>query len=277
MKLTDSQIAAYPEYAQESTGAPRFPVYPVINDEPKAYSTPADGIAPLDLGQGLVDRYGFHYIYVRAQAAFAKGQWATLGANPTEAAVQAPDAVADNIHVIKTNFTGLTKGEESGNFLHVGNTTGSICDLKLILDNTTTAAGVTYITISQLQFFQGRGGYDGNAPAAAYAAAGSELSIVRPYQVAVGGNDGECFGIAMGAITSGRNTLLQTTGLASVLGVAATTFTDNALVYTQAAGEVSVTAAAIAGVGIVGLSKSAYAGANSVTVPVWLMNIESKW
>lgn len=277
MKWTDSQIAAYPEYAQESTGGPRFPVYPNINDEPSAYNTPSDGVAPLELGQMMTDRYGHHYLYVRAQAGLSRGQCVTLAANPAEGAVQAADATADNIHVIKTNFAALVANAEVGNFLSVSNTTGSIADLKLIYGNTATSGGVSYITISRMQYFIGRGGYDGNAPAAAYAAAGSELSLIRPYQVGVCGNDGECFGVAMGTVTAGNNTIVQITGLAMVLGVAGTTFTDNALVYTQAAGEVSVTAAAIAGVAVVGLSKSAYAGANSIPVPVWLTGIEAKW
>src|SRR5688572_26231938 len=103
MHLPSSNIAAWPEYAQESTGGPRFPVYPVVDQSPTAQGNVGTGYAPLVLGQPVIDRYGFEYLFVRAQAAFAKGQWATIGANPAEGAVQATDATADNIHIVKTN------------------------------------------------------------------------------------------------------------------------------------------------------------------------------
>jgi hypothetical protein len=271
-----SDVAAYPEYAQESTGGARFPVYPVINEATSAHSLTSTGHGPLRLGQPVIDRYGFRFMYCRAQAGLVVGQVVTLAANPTEGAVQTADSTADNIHVIKTNLASLVANAEVGNFIHFGNTTGSVGDLKLILANTATVSSVAYITISKINEFMGRGDqYDGNAPAAAYATSGSEVSLIRPYQVGVAGANALAFGVAMGTVTSGNNTLVQTVGLASAKGKAADAFTDNGRVYTAATGEVSITAGDEEA--LVGLSKSAYAGANSVTVPVWLVNVQGKW
>lgn len=274
MRRTDSQTAAYPIRSQEPETGISFPQFPVVNQSNTAYPAPSDGTAPLALGQAVVDRHGFLYLYVHTTGALAVGEVCTFSANVTEGAIQAPDTVADNIHVLTTDLAGISEGVEIGNFLHIGNTTGSIGDLKVIKDNTATVGGTTYFTISRKQIFQGRGGYDGDAPAAAYAAAGSEVSLIRPYRVVRAVEANEPVGIAMGTVTSGNCTLIQIEGLAQVSGVAGTTFVDNALVYTKAAGQVSVTA----GTGlIVGRSKSAYAGANSVLVPVWLTDISSNW
>jgi hypothetical protein len=278
MHIALSLEACFPEYAQESTGGPRYPVYPVIDQAPSANSTAntGTGYGPLRLGQSMVDRYGNEFLYLRAQAGFAKGQICTLGANPTEGAISAADTVADNIHVLKTTIAGITvANQEAGNFLHIGNTTGSIGDIKLILANTATVGGVTYFTISSTQFFMGRGGYDQNAPAAAYAAGGSEVSLIRPYQVGVCGSNGLAMGVAMGTVTSGNNSIFQIVGLAACLGKAADAFTDNGRTYTVASGEVSITAGDEEA--LVGLSKSAYAGANSVTVPIWLTGVKANW
>ena len=278
MRIALSLDACFPEYAQESTGGPRFPVYPVIDQSPSANAAgnTGTGYGPLRLGQNMVDRYGHEYLYVRAQAALTIGQVVTLAADPAEGAVQAPDTVADNIHVVKTNITGILANDEVGNFIHFGNTTGSIGDLKLVLANTATVGGFTYFTISIKNLFTGRGNqYDANAPAAAYAAAGSEVSLIRPYQVGVCGLNGTAGGVAMGTVTSGNNTLIQYAGLALCSGKAADAFTDATRVYAVAAGQVSITAGDEEA--LVGISKSAYAGANSVTVPVWLTNLRGRW
>jgi hypothetical protein len=279
MRRTDSQHAAYPIVANEVATLSVFPAYAVVNDKPSAYTTPGDGIAPLVLGQHVVDKYGHSYIYVRAGAALAIGQVVTLLDNPAEGAVQAADTVADNIHIVKVSAAGLTANSEVGNFIQFNNSTGSIGDLKLIKANTATVGGNAYITISVLNHFQGRPVYDGDAPAAAYLAATSEVSIIRPWNVDVAGDNEAPYGIAMGTVTSGNNTLVQIEGLAHVLGAAGTSFTDGAPVYTAAAGEVDVTDP-LTGPGVtsrVGFSKSAYAGANSVKVPVKLAHIACKW
>lgn len=280
MKRTDSQVAAFPIVANEVATGAVFPAYAAINDKPSAYTTPADGINPLVLGQVVADKYGHAYIYVRADEALAVGQVVTIEANVAEVAVLATDTVADNIHVVKTAHTGLTAGAEVNNFLHFANSTGSIGDLKLIKANTTsTATPSTYFTISKINTFQGRPRYDGDAPAAAYAVATSEVSLIRPWRVKVCGDNLAPYGIAMGTVTSGNNTLVQIEGLAMVVGVAGTSFTDLAPVFTAAAGEVDVTdPLTVLGVtSRVGLSRSAYGGANSVKVPVHLQGISCKW
>jgi len=279
MKRTDSEQASFPIRAVQGEGGVSFPVFPVINDDPSAFTTPADGIAPLVLGQHVVDKHGHSYIYVRAGAALAVGQVVTLFGNITEAAVQATDATANNIQVVKLNTAGILAGAEVGNFLHFGNTTGSIGDLKVIKANTATAGGNAYFTISQRDIRFGRGGFDADAPASAYLAAGSEVALIRPYFVDVAGDNASAYGVAMGTVTSGNNTLVQIEGLARCKGVAATAFTDGAPVFTAAAGEVDVTDPLTApGVTArVGFSKSAYGGANSIQVPVMLANISSKW
>lgn len=83
----------------------------------------------------------------------------------------------------------------------------------------------------------------------------------------------------MGTVTSGNDTIIQIEGLAMVQGVAGTSFTDLAPVYTAAAGQVDVTDPLTApGVtSRLGYSRSAYGGANSVNVPIWLSNISGKW
>lgn len=275
MRRTDSLTAAYPIRSTEGETTKAFPQFPVINQINNAYPATSDGTAPLVLGQTVLDKYGFLYIYVQATEGLAAGQVVTYSDNISEGAIQATDSVADNIHVLKVNFTGLTAGEEVGNFLHIGNSTGSIGDLKLIKKNTTSAGGNTYFTISGKQIFQGRSGYDADAPAAAYAAAGSEVSLIRNFRVQICGADELACGVSMGTVTSGYDTLVQIEGLASCKGKAADAFTDNGRVYSVASGEVSITAGAEEAV--VGHSKSAYAGANSVLVPVWLSNISGKW
>lgn len=274
MKRTDSQVAAYPIVAREVTTLSAYPAYDVVNDKPSAYTTPADGINPLVLGQHVVDRDGKSYVYVRAGAALAGGQVTTLLANISEGAIQTADSTGDNIHVLKTNFAGLTANSEVGNFIHIGNSTGSIGIVKKIKANTATVSSVAYITISKITTLQGRPVYDGDAMAAALATSGSELSLIRPYYVDVCGADGTAMGISQGVVTSGNNTLVQIEGLAEVLGVGATSFTDGARTYAAAAGEIDLAGDEEA---FVGLSKSAYAGANSVKVPVWLMGLSCKW
>ncbi|MGH9845209.1 MAG: hypothetical protein ACREEM_41360, partial [Blastocatellia bacterium] len=98
-------------------------------------------------------------------------------------------------------------------------------------------------------------------------------------RVEISGDNEAPFGVAMGTVTSGNNTLVQIEGIAMCKGVAATSFTDMAAVYTAAAGEVDVTDPLTA-VGVtarVGFSRSAYGGANSVLVPVHLIGISAKW
>jgi hypothetical protein len=280
MKRTDSQLAAYPIVANEVATLSVFPAYPAINDKPSAYTTPADGINPLVLGQHVVDKYGHSYIYVRADEALVVGQVVTILADPAESAILATDTVADNIHVLKTTNASLVAGAEVGNFLHIANSTGSVGDLKLIKANTTsTATPSTYFTISMKNTFQGRPVYDGDAPAAAYIVATSEIALIRPYHVEVAGDNEAPYGVAMGTVTSGNNTLVQIEGLAMVLATGGVSFTDLAPVYTAAAGVVDITDP-LTGPGMtarVGFSRCNYGGANGIKIPVHLQGISCKW
>lgn len=286
MFLPEQHSGSYPQFAVESQGGPRFPSFPVINDPPAgpfAGATAAGsftGYSPLVLGQPTLDKDGNHFIYVRATAALAVGQVVSLAANPAAGVVAATDTVADNIHVIATTVTAATgKNSEVGNFLALQNSTGSLTFLKYIKGN--TGGANAYFTISEKTIFIGLGGataatarYDGDALPAAFTQSGSTVQLIRPYHVKVGAATETAYGVAMGTVTSGNNTIVQTTGLASVLGVAGTTFTDNALVYLKTAGAVSVTAGTDT---IVGQSKTTYAGANAIVVPVWLNKVEANW
>jgi hypothetical protein len=275
---------SYPAFAQESQGGPRFPQFPLVNDPPTGpYAGATSGFTgypPLALGQPIVDRNGFHFLYVRASEALALGNWVSLSDNPAAGVVSAADTTGDNIHVIRTTITAATgKNSEVGNFLALQNSTGSLTALKVIKGN--TGGANAYFTISEKTIFIGLGGtaatnarYDGDALSAAFTAAASTAQLIRCYQVQAGAATEAPMGIAMGTVTSGNNTIIQTTGLAAALGVGATTFLDNAATYAKAAASVSVTAGSDV---LIGLSKSTYAGANAITVPVWLLGIEANW
>jgi hypothetical protein len=233
MLLTDGLTGSYPAFIQESIGGGSYDNYPAI-DEALTQKNPN---LPLRLGSVLQDRDGVLYTYLRATSAFTRGQVATYSANVT-GTVSTADATGDNIHVIKTNITGITtKNQEIGNWL-VFKAADFATVRRRIKANTATSGGSTYFTISVKDVKFGRGGYDADAPAAAIAGT-SVVHIFRPYHVAPCGLNGTGVGVANSAITSGNCGLFVVSGFCLILSDgSADAITDNGPMLTIAAGQV---------------------------------------
>lgn len=262
MHLTDSQIAAYPEYIQEGSGGGSYDNFPSIN-EPISQKSPN---APLRLGQVIFDRDGKGYIYARATAALVKGDVCAMSANIT-GTVQTADATGNNIQVIKTDFAGLTLNGEKGNWILFA--AGGLATVwRRIKRNTATSGGVSYVTISEKNTLAGLRGYDPDAPAAAIAGT-TAIQLYRPNHVAVCGAGGYPVGISRGAVDSGNCTLLAMHGLHLVKAVGTTdALTDNGPVVTAASGNVKGPAGAgmsgLEAFTAVGVAKFAHNGASAL-------------
>lgn len=214
MHLTDSQIAAYPEYIQESVGMGSYDNFPDINESP----TQTAPNAPLRPGQIIFDRDGKGYMYVRTSGAMVKGDLVKASDLGTGFTVQTADATGNNIQVIKTDITGCTLNSEKGNWLLFA-AAGLATVWRRIKANSLTTGGVTYFTISVKNTIAGQRGYDPDAPAAAIAA-GTSVSLWKPHTVAVCGVQGYAVGVSRNTVTSGYNTLIGVHGvhLAKVVG-----------------------------------------------------------
>lgn len=259
--------AGFPEYAGESTGGVSYPVFPTINDSPYQ-QTPN---APLQLGDKIIDRFGYSYVYVRAAAALAVGQVVTLAANQTGTV-----SAGTTTSLIKTNITTTLDEASIGSFITVSGTTQV---QKKIKNQVINAGGAKigantnfYVSINDTRL--GRGGADGDV-LAAVPTTSDPVHIVRPYSVDVCGNAGFPCGVALGTVTSGYRTLVQVSGLARVNSVGSTTaIADNGLVVCIASGSVKgLNAEALSTV--LGLAKQAYAGAAALQ-PIWLWDIEDR-
>lgn len=276
MHESGSFIAAFPERSQEPETGITFPAYPLIDESPNAnqFSGTYTGYAPLVLGQPVIDKYGFRHLYVRARAALAAGNVVTLAANVT-GTVQAPAGVADNVSIILANHAGITAGGEVGNFLGFSNATGEVGAIKLIKANTATSGGNVQYTISRGSILQGLNRADGDAFAAAVAT-GTNVQLIRPYNVAVAGAASLPMGIAQGVVTSGNNTLVQYTGLALALYPTGQALVDGDLVTSAASGKfIEFAAGAEHLVG--GVAKNAITTDADTLVPTWLVEMETRW
>jgi hypothetical protein len=272
-RVKGTMISAYPVFSQESTGGVSYPAFPLINDSP-AQQTPS---APLHLGDKLIDKYGYSYVYVRAAAALAVGQVVKLAADTT-GTISAGTTTA----LIKTNITTTIDEAQIESFLSGIATTGGATQVftKKIKNQVINAGGAKigantnfYIAINDPRF--ARGGTDGDVLGFT-PTTGDDLNIIRPYSVDVCGAAAAAevpVGVALGTVTSGNRTLVQVSGLARVLGVGTgTAITDNATVITGAAG---VVLGGTTAPSVVGIAKIASALASRLT-PIWLLDLDGR-
>lgn len=272
-RFQSTMIGSFPEFAGDSVGGPSYPCYPVINDAP-LQQTPN---APAQIGDILVDRYGFQYAYVRAVAALAQGQVCKYAG-----ALAGTVSAATTSAVINTNITTTLNESILLSFLACSGNTGTPF-IKIIKGQTAIGTN-TQFTISKLSVLFGLGGARDGDNLSFTPTTGDAVAVVRAYSVDVAGIADSPVGVALGTVTAGNRTLIQVSGLAQVLAVGSTdALADNGPAVTAAAGVVKGTlgtataASAVAeSKSIVGTSKVVWAGASKLQA-IFLGNLADKW
>lgn len=270
--------SSYPASSNESTGGTSYPAINLVNDAP--FQTNPNSI--FQPGDVIVDKLGFQYVYVRANAGLAVGQCLRYAPNLTGTITSASSTVAS----ITTNITTTIDESAVGSFLcsnGLASGTGPVFTKKI---KKQTAIGAnTNFKISLKQIFFGINQFDGDVLAASPALVnGDVVHVIRAYSVDVAGVADPCYGIAMGTVTSGNFTFVQTTGLARVSVIGSTdAAVENRYLCTAASGNAkgvlgTPTAASDSTEvpSIVGFAKMPYTGAAAL-MPVALANLADKW
>ena len=141
----------------------------------------------------------------------------------------------------------------------------------------------TQFALSLSDIFFGVGKNDGDA-LAAIPTTGDPVALLRPYAVDVAGLASAPLGVALGTVTSGNRTLIQTAGIAQVLAVGSTdAVVDGLIVVCTATGNVkgSLTTASAASAiadasSIVGYARQAYVSATAKLIAVSLIGLQDR-
>jgi hypothetical protein len=212
-----------------------------------------DLVGPASAGGGN----SFMYVKAAAGVSFAAGQFVSF-ATPSASTVT---AAGSSVHTIVWAAGGLTSNAEVGNYLYIANTTagGGGFTLRRIISNTTTT--ITFSTVDPNVASKPQ---DQNA-LEAVPTNGDVAIIIRPYQVIVNTATTVPCGVALGTVTAGYYTIIQTKGLALGLGVGSGTALAVGVPATPAAAGVVIgSAAASQYSGTTILPQAAYAGASSL-------------
>jgi len=255
-----SKIAHYTEHISPA-GLANAKLWPWYESKYFNSATPLLNLgAKWDLVGDIAAGGGNSFMYVKAVAgvSFAAGQLVTF-ATPTASTVTAAGSTKG---MIVWAAGGLTVNAEVGNFLYVANSTasGGGFTLRKILSNTATT-----ITVSVTDPNIASKPLDPNA-FEEIPTNGDIAIIIRPYQVIVNTATTVPCGVALGTVTAGYYTIVQTKGLGLLLGVGSGTALEvNDPAVPAAAGVVigsNGTLTAYAGPNI--LPQAAYSGASSL-------------
>lgn len=270
--------SSYPAFSNESVGGTSYPTINTVNDAP--FQTNPNSI--FQPGDAIIDKLGFQYVYVRANAALAVGQCCRYAPNLTGTITSASSTTAK----IVTNITTTIDESAVGSFLAsngLASGTGPVFLKKIKKQN---AIGTnSQFTISLKQIFFGINQFDGDVLAASPALVnGDVVHVIRSYSVDVAGVSDPCVGIALGTVTSGNFTFVQTAGLARVSVIGSTdAAVENRFLTTAASGNAkgvlgTPTAASDSTEipALVGFAKLPYSGAAAL-MPVFLANLADKW
>lgn len=280
----------FPEFSGASIGGPVYPPYAtVVNDAP-FQTVPNNNDT---LGDVIVDKFGGQYVYVRTVAGLAQGQ-VVMNALGTAGTVTV-SAAFTTVTSVLTNITTTIREDSVGSFLASTGTAagGGTNFVKLIKKAGTISGGTTFVpgvganacfVLSLTDIFFGVGKNDGDA-LPSIPTTGDPLILIRPFAVDVAGAGKIPVGVALGTVTSGNRTLVQTAGLAQVLAVGSTdALTDGGYVTTAAAGVVKGVLGAPTGPsdaveipGIVGVARQPYVSATSKLVAVSLWDLTGRF
>lgn len=166
-----------------------------------------DLVGPASAGGGN----SFMYVKAAAGVSFTVGQLVSF-ATPSASTVT---AAGSTVGTIVWAAGGLTANAEVGNYLYVANSTvsGGGFTLRQIIANTTTT-----ITVSTTDYDVASKPFDRNA-FEAVPTNGDVAIIIRPYQVIVNTATTVPIGVALGTVTAGYYTIVQTKGLGLVSSV----------------------------------------------------------
>jgi hypothetical protein len=162
------------------------------------------------------DATGNYFQYVKCNAGLAIGQLVTQATPGTDTV----SSVSANYDTVTLTTGGLTAGAETNNYAYFnsGTTGGTPYNGQLRLIKANTAS---ILTVSLKGSIYGNNQYDPdliNSNSVALAN-GSNVSIIRPYTVAVSTASTVPIGVALATTTSTYYTVIQLTGLAMCLGV----------------------------------------------------------
>jgi hypothetical protein len=212
-----------------------------------------DLVGPPESGGGN----SFMYVKAAAGVSFAAGQFVSF-ATPAASTVT---AAGSTVSTIVWAAGGLTVNAEVGNFIYIANTAagGGGFTLRKIIANTATT-----ITVSATDPSVASKPADRNV-LEAVPTNGDVAIIIRPYQVIVNTATTVPVGVALGTVTAGYYTIVQTKGLALGLGVGTGTALAVGVPATPAAAGVVIgTAAASTYSGTTIIPQAAYAGASAL-------------
>jgi hypothetical protein len=255
-----SKIAHYTEHLSPA-GLAGLKLWPWYGSNYYNSATPLiDAGAKWDLVGDIASGGGNSFMYVKAAAgvSFAAGQLVSF-ATPTASTVTAAGSTKGKI---VWAAGGLTVNAEVGNVLYVANSTasGGGFTLRKIIANTATT-----ITVSDTDFNVASKPLDQNAFEEIPTNADIAI-IIRPYQVIVNTATTVPVGVALGTVTAGYYTIVQTKGLGLILGVGSGTALEvNDPAVPTSGGAVigsNGTLTAYAGPNII--PQAAYAGASSL-------------
>ncbi len=203
-----SKIAHYTEHISPA-GLANAKLWPWYESKYYNSATPLMDLgAKWDLVGDVAAGGGNSFMYVKAASgvAFTVGQLVSF-ATPTASTVTAAGSTKG---MIVWAAGGLTVNAEVGNFLYVANSTasGGGFTLRKILSNTATT-----ITVSNTDFNVASKPLDPNA-FEEIPTNGDVAIIIRPYQVIVNTATTVPCGVALGTVTAGYYTIVQTKGLA---------------------------------------------------------------
>jgi hypothetical protein len=205
-----SKIAHYTEHVPPA-GLAGAKLWPWYTSNYFNSSTPLiDPGAEWDLVGDAAAGGGNSFMYVKCAA----GVSLTVGQLVSFATPSASTVTASGSSTQKIVWAAgsLTANAEVGNFLYIANSTssGGGFTLRKILSNTTTT-----ITFSDTDYSVASKPADQNALELA-ATNGDVAIIIRPYQVIVNTATTVPVGVALGTVTAGYYTIIQTKGLALI-------------------------------------------------------------
>ena len=252
-----SKIAHYTEHLSPA-GLAGKKLWPWYGSEYINSSTPlVDLGAEWDLVGDIAAGGGNSFMYVKAAAGLSQGQLVTT-ATPTAGQV----AAGTTKKAITWNSAAFTAGAEVGNLVYVANSTGSGggFTVRKILANTTTVLTVSLTDPNVASKPDDQNAFE-EIPTTTDIAV-----VIRPNRVIVCTANLVPIGVALGTVTSGNYTIIQTKGYAQILGVGSgTALAVNVPAIPSAAG-VAIGSGGTASMytGPVMLPQAAYSGASSL-------------
>lgn len=254
-----SKIAHYTEHLSPA-GLAGKKLWPWYGSEYTNSATPLIDLgAKWDLVGDIAAGGGNSFMYVKCASgvSLSAGQLVSF-ATPTAGTI----ANGTTKKVITWNSAAFTAGAEVGNYVYVANSTasGGGFTLRKILANTTTTLTVSVTDPNVASKPDDQNAFE-EIPTT-----GDVAVVIRPYQVIVNTATTVPVGVALGTVTAGYYTIVQTKGLALVLGVGSGTALEvNDPAVPTAGGAVigsNGTLTAYAGPNII--SQVAYSGASSL-------------